>query len=694
MAQPLLSTSSNVFWDVMQDAGIVPVSGRTKIDPSKVHDKPTRLPAGRSIRVKTAPEHALKDDVYAAKSFRFDQRRFMSATAKGVDLDWSPQADRIQQMYRNARGQPVRTNPCSFVEELRLIDRDISAIDEAFAASLAFVKTLNVSKNRIAVLENLPDSVEVVMAYNNEIADVKLLHTRKALVHAGLGYNRISDVSFIQHMPSLRSLDVSYNTITDVSLFIDAIKAHGGVIHIYIEGNPVTLDRAALIRIAKELVMLHTIDGVTPAQFIQRLEDSASKPVSIEPTRIEFTGLDRRDVLASTSSLDPDDIPDKCWIGDLPFNPKYQRILRDRIAVAEAAATAAQTDNGDDQSAEQTSQDNKDTEDNVDGAGDAGSPEEPQQSQKLQGVSAELAVWWVESSGSAALGTADAETVADDAEEKAKGKKSKGKGKGKDSGKDKKSNDQPAEIELPEPTDVPQLVVSLKQLENIPALPQSTLLEAKEETSPASAKKGGKGKKGKDPKKKKGKGAADSDEPEIPDHIVITETQSTSVSDDGKADVTIKTTKKDTVTYRVVLRIGDEVIEPDAFPATKFDQFEFKQTLQVQPSEAWRDAMLLNGIDVMLFRDTATTIETTTTQTPIPEDKISEEENEAAATAAAAAASATSSKSKKKGSKKEVEVEPEEPDNSTTNIETDESSHEEVVGFIHLDTAPILPHIA
>ncbi len=126
------------------------------------------------------------------------------------------------------------------IRVLSLNSRKIDSIDDEFRTLFSNLKELSISDNNIAVLENIPPTVEMLEAIGNRIEQVKKLEQCKQLYHLCLGYNRISTVSFLkkeQFKTHLYCLDLSYNDLLDFDHVISVLKELKNLHILNIEGN-------------------------------------------------------------------------------------------------------------------------------------------------------------------------------------------------------------------------------------------------------------------------------------------------------------------------------------------------------------------------------------------------------------------------------------------------------------------------
>lgn len=160
--------------------------------------------------------------------------------------------------------------------------RQTGAITELDRQLTRFAKldTLDVSNNKITVLENLPPSLRVLQAYGNRIRAVKLPESRGQLLHLGLGYNRISSIASIADAAAdtLLSLDLAFNQIDDIVPAAAALRRMTRLRQLNLNGNPICLLQNYVSVITKAVPTLRVLDGV-------KLGESGKQGEKSEETR-------------------------------------------------------------------------------------------------------------------------------------------------------------------------------------------------------------------------------------------------------------------------------------------------------------------------------------------------------------------------------------------------------------------------
>jgi hypothetical protein len=109
---------------------------------------------------------------------------------------------------------------------------------------LAFTNltSLDVSRNDLVGLQQLPAKLQLLHAYENQVEDLSG-PALPSLLHLGLGGNRLTEYSLRalpDRWPSLLSLDLSYNNLKDAWLIAGCCQQLK-LRHLYLLGNPLVL---------------------------------------------------------------------------------------------------------------------------------------------------------------------------------------------------------------------------------------------------------------------------------------------------------------------------------------------------------------------------------------------------------------------------------------------------------------------
>lgn len=137
--------------------------------------------------------------------------------------------------------------------------------------------SLNLSENKIHKLCNLPQSLNVLYAFGNEIDQFEGNYHH--LIHLGIGVNVCTTnclEEIIQIFPNLLSLDISYNKLEDLNSVLELLKSLP-LRSLNLMGNPCCYIPFYTTRILKELPNLEFLDDT------RYLEDDPIRNQEINP---------------------------------------------------------------------------------------------------------------------------------------------------------------------------------------------------------------------------------------------------------------------------------------------------------------------------------------------------------------------------------------------------------------------------
>lgn len=149
-----------------------------------------------------------------------------------------------------------------FFKHLCLPQLSVTVLDDD-ACKFTNLAFLDVSRNSLTAIDNLPPQLKFLKAYNNKIQSVTC-RKMPSLVFLGLGYNALSTEAVEQlslRFRSLLSLDIAYNNITNIRQSVaQDIAALDKLKHLSIAGNPITLLPYYRLVLARYLPQLQLLD--------------------------------------------------------------------------------------------------------------------------------------------------------------------------------------------------------------------------------------------------------------------------------------------------------------------------------------------------------------------------------------------------------------------------------------------------
>jgi len=198
-------------------------------------------------------------------------------------MEWSPEnKEMIDLIYRIGYDRNTTINQvyiANFYSRMALIDRNAVSIDKEFL-ELNNLVHLNISKNRIKKLENLPLALTELICTENgmeEIADTLLLPN---LLYLNIAHNNFQNKK-LAHIttlfPRLTGLDVSFNNLTHLQESVEIFSKIVSLKLLSTQGNPIQILRYYKSYILGELHSLRYFDN---QEIIE--DDSAARQNIVE----------------------------------------------------------------------------------------------------------------------------------------------------------------------------------------------------------------------------------------------------------------------------------------------------------------------------------------------------------------------------------------------------------------------------
>lgn len=197
-------------------------------------------------------------------------KKSLSAIPRGrvqADLSWSEQAEELDVAIKGRRTKSKArfSEVCKRLRTLKLRNCGILEMDDGLL-KLSTLEELNLSRNKLYCVRNLPPSLLSFNAFDNSINRLELSDSiaAKHLLHLGLGYNHVSSVEpWIQDCSSLLSLDLSYNCICNLEATLAALSSFVPRLRIlHLQGNPIALLPKYRTQVHRHLPQLKILDDV------------------------------------------------------------------------------------------------------------------------------------------------------------------------------------------------------------------------------------------------------------------------------------------------------------------------------------------------------------------------------------------------------------------------------------------------
>ena len=157
-----------------------------------------------------------------------------------------------------------RENLKRFYKQLKLESCRITEIDPEFR-SFVKLRELNVNRNKVQILENLPPNIQELHAYGNNLTKIRFSHAFNNLTYLGLGHNQLDDScleGLASKAPNLLGLDLAYNYISQIDTTVDQLMSYRRLKMINLFGNPISIIpeyRKLILDVLKSLKVLDNI---------------------------------------------------------------------------------------------------------------------------------------------------------------------------------------------------------------------------------------------------------------------------------------------------------------------------------------------------------------------------------------------------------------------------------------------------
>lgn len=296
-------SQSPVFWQLVKSLGVVDVSVCRECKPQGL-DSTT---ASRDAKLNcVACGNTGKDK---RPYFTCSEEEEMNQLSVGNFGNWSSQSGALKEFLQMERhlvktrvklvnkDKDLRRDEdfvYSFFEDLSLKNAGIVKIDKSLRR-FSKLQELNLSRNKLKVLENIPRSLVVLNAYANEISSIRFDNGGIApIIHMGLGYNQISDPNLLMPFCStLVSLDLSFNNLVSLEEVISCLSKFPRLKYLWLAGNPLALAKSYRIALVYRLPGLESLDDVKCVREKPLSTPPPSAPVEADTKRPSSTHMSK-----------------------------------------------------------------------------------------------------------------------------------------------------------------------------------------------------------------------------------------------------------------------------------------------------------------------------------------------------------------------------------------------------------------
>ncbi|CAE8674098.1 unnamed protein product [Polarella glacialis] len=179
---------------------------------------------------------------------------------------WSEDAEELQRLVRKLGAR--NPNICSevflkpFFQDLRLPGLCVSSLGED-VCKFSRLTSLDVSRNALTDIDNLPPTLKLLKAYNNQVSKVSCKAT-PSLCFLGLGHNPMRQdglAKLARRFPNLMSLDLSFSELVSLEECHSKLQPLTKLRHLCLAASPVSLLPFYRLALLRELPQLQALDG-------------------------------------------------------------------------------------------------------------------------------------------------------------------------------------------------------------------------------------------------------------------------------------------------------------------------------------------------------------------------------------------------------------------------------------------------
>jgi len=190
-----------------------------------------------------------------------------SSAASEASGTWSEDAEELMQFVRQLGPRSPHLSSEQFLKpffrHLALPGLSIRELDDDVArfSKLTF---LDVSRNGLSSIDNLPPNLKYLKAYNNPISQISC-KASPSLCFLGLGFSKLGSEGLEQaarRFKNLLSLDLSFSQLAGLQEVIAPLGPLHKLRHLCLGGSPVSLLPFYRVQVLRWLPQLHVLDGV------------------------------------------------------------------------------------------------------------------------------------------------------------------------------------------------------------------------------------------------------------------------------------------------------------------------------------------------------------------------------------------------------------------------------------------------
>lgn len=166
-----------------------------------------------------------------------------------------------------------------------LSNMKITSIDTRFGSLFSQLQELTLSRNYLAEISNLPQSIQVLNATQNLIESVVGMEKWKNLQHIGLGFNQLRDIGFLNSASeTLVSVDLSFNRLVDLDDAVAILSRISNLHHLNLCGNIFALHVDYRPFVIQQCEKLFILDDVQVTEEERERVKSSQKHYTLQVT--------------------------------------------------------------------------------------------------------------------------------------------------------------------------------------------------------------------------------------------------------------------------------------------------------------------------------------------------------------------------------------------------------------------------
>jgi hypothetical protein len=296
--------ASAAFWDILERS-----TGVTGVDPAAHREFVNRV-VNQRFKLSQGKRSPEVIEIRPGEESDDEEGLPNRIVGEDVEMDWSPDAARVQSMIATGVLQLKSFGPNIIMHQfktIRLAGMKIQSIDRGFL-NLKNLEHLALPDNRLVRIEHIPASVVSLHVPGNRIVDFPDLSSLR-LRALGLGHNLIAHIGSLSRQAEATQyigwLDLGFNAISVMSELAHLSSLRAALFQLAMVGNPIYAGEAAGCRreLIRTLPRLNNLDEV--AVTAEERVAAEAAPAWTDP----FEAWKAREAAAAAASPSPEAEP-------------------------------------------------------------------------------------------------------------------------------------------------------------------------------------------------------------------------------------------------------------------------------------------------------------------------------------------------------------------------------------------------